>query len=231
MCQVYNVSFFSEVPPLVSTSCSTCASWVLSHRSHIPFGDVIVLMLSWHVLWPCVMSLQSSLSGIMPDACSPLWFDTYCGKMCIIARAFGKIILRWTVGFNKVWKKSFKHLVLSLGLEIFWSLVLWIISEPWGEFDVRRLFILWERKCNVTPMYCLYPLFPALTPLYWNSPKLFHGSIPLAMTQVSCHVVEYVSCIYNNPCRNTITIPYLDPTCEIVCVCVSISTGHWLRRL
>ena len=178
-------------------------------------------MVFWHVLWPCAGCLQRTRSGSMPGACFPVYFVADCGKIRAIlfsnwggGSTSGQLFL-----MNRREKMKFEASVTQLkfgpAAVIFWSLVLWFITNSEEGLLWEDVLCLWEslrRKCNVTPVYCLYPRF-LLSP-DWNNLKLFHCWIPLAVTQDSCHAVGYVNCMSNNPSRNTITVPFLDSTSE-----------------
>lgn len=91
----------------------------------------------------------------------------------------------------------------------FWKDVLFC-GNHWGGS------VMWPRFTVYTLVSCFPP--------NWNSLKLFHCWIPLAMTQDSCHAVGYVNCMYNEPCRNTFTVPILDLTSGVVIRISSVST-------
>lgn len=90
---------------LVRAACLTCASDALSPRSYILSGNVIVLMVFRHVLWPCVLCLPS-------QAASQVFFPQLTllplGNLEYVIVCFASIRkkkLQCTVGFDKVVKK------------------------------------------------------------------------------------------------------------------------------
>lgn len=186
-------------------------------------------MVFWHVLWPCAHSLQRTHSGNMPGACFPVSFVADGGKIHVLVVRIRKKCCSGQLVLIKYEKKQktkkfesdLKHLLLSLSLDQQWYFGrLFCESELNSEEGLLWRDVLfcgnhWRGSAMWPPFtYCLYPRF--LLPPDWNNLKLFHCWIPLAMTQDSCHAVGYVNCMYNNPSRNTITVPILDPTSERV---------------
>lgn len=102
--QLQSTVFFSSVGPTVNTACLTCTSWVLSPWLHIPFGDVIVLMLFQRVLWHCVPSLQRTLRQHARCLFFTLFVADWGGKCVSDLQRFGSFCLfrDGQLGFNEV---------------------------------------------------------------------------------------------------------------------------------